>query len=606
MESVQDYAIFLLDPQGYVLTWNVGAERIKGYRPEEVIGQHFSCFYPADDLAHGKAEHTLRIAAAAGHSEDEGWRVRKDGSRFWANVVLTVLSDQKGNLRGFAKVTRDLTARREAEEQARQLATERAANEALVRAARLKDEFLASMSHELRTPLNAILGMSEALQEQVYGSLNDQQQKSLHSIEESGRHLLALINDLLDLSKIEAGKMPLEIAPVSVEAVAVASLRLIKQAAHQKRLKVSSSLDSQVTSVAADERRLKQMLVNLLSNAVKFTPDGRAIGLEVRGDAEARSVHFVVWDEGIGIAPEDVPRLFQTFMQLDSGLSREYGGTGLGLALVRRMAEMHGGSVGVESALGQGSRFTISLPWHSHTGPDVAETVAGQAPAFPSLLRQALIVEDSPAAAEQLVRYCEELGAQALVHGQAEGAVARALEMRPDVILLDIQLPDLPGWQVLTQLKTEPGTKDIPVIIITVVDEPRRGLALGAAAYLVKPISRQQLQHALNKARSRGSESGVKTALVVAPEGPVGSPSPAAPLILLAEDNPENTATVSGYLAAKGYRLVLAGNGMEAIDRARETSPDVILMDIQMPGMDGLEGTRRIRACPDLAGIPVI
>jgi len=263
------------------------------------------------------------------------------------------------------------------EERTREL---RAANEDLARASRLKNEFFACMSHELRTPLHAILGLSEAMQEQTYGLINENQLEALGNIAESGRHLLALINDILDLSKIEAGKLELEMAPVMVEFVCQASLRFINQMAQRKRLKVFTNLDSAVTTIQADERQLKQILVNLLSNAVKFTPEGGSIGLEVAGKVEPRQtcgardatslagqgvIHFTVWDNGIGIAPEDLERLFQPFVQLDSGLTRQYPGTGLGLALVRRLVNLHGGSISVESEPGKGSRFTVSLPWQA-------------------------------------------------------------------------------------------------------------------------------------------------------------------------------------------------------------------------------------------------
>ena len=242
------------------------------------------------------------------------------------------------------------------------------ANAELERASRLKDEFLANMSHELRTPLNAILGMSEALQEQVYGPLNDKQSRSLRTVEQSGRHLLSLINDILDVSKIEAGKVELEIGSVSVEAVSQASLGLIKQAAHEKRITVNADFDNAPMTIQADERRLKQILVNLLTNAVKFTPEGGAMGLEVSGDAGEGMVHFSVWDTGIGISQEDMAKLFKPFVQLDSSLSRQHSGTGLGLALVSRLTESHGGRVSLESKEGQGTRFTVSLPWEEGTG----------------------------------------------------------------------------------------------------------------------------------------------------------------------------------------------------------------------------------------------
>ena len=245
-----------------------------------------------------------------------------------------------------------------------------AANAELARAARLKDEFLANMSHELRTPLNAILGLTEALQEQNRGPLNEHQLKSLRTIEESGRHLLSLINDILDLSKVGAGKLELQLEPVAVDMVCQASLMFVKQAAVKKRIRVSFDGSRSPATILADQRRLKQVLVNLLSNAVKFTAEGGQIGLEVTGDPEWQVVHFAVWDTGIGIAQEDLRRLFKPFVQLDSSLARQYEGTGLGLALVTRLTELHGGSVSVDSQPGQGSRFTVTLPWHGAESVD--------------------------------------------------------------------------------------------------------------------------------------------------------------------------------------------------------------------------------------------
>ncbi len=346
-------------------------------------------------------------------------------------------------------------------------------NAELARAARLKDEFLAAMSHELRTPLNAILGSAEILRDEVFGALNDKQLKYSRNIEESGRHLLELINDILDLSKIEAGKMQLDLGPVSVKSVCEASLRLVKQLAHKKQLQVSHVLDPKVTTLVADERRLKQILVNLLSNAIKFTPEGGQLGLEVKGDFEQQAAHFTVWDSGIGIAEEDLVRLFQPFVQLDSKLSRQYAGTGLGLSLVSRMTEMHGGGIFVESEVGQGSRFTVSFPWS-----DSVDTLAP-------------VKAAQPAAAERNV-----------------------------------------------SLNQEPGTQE--------------------------------------------------------------------PLILLADDNEDNIDLIVGYLEAHQYRLVVARNGQEALDRAKEEKPDLILMDVQMPELDGLEATRRLRHDPLMATVPII
>lgn len=477
-----------------------------------------------------------------------------------------------------------------------------AANAELARATRLKDEFLANMSHELRTPLNAILGMSEVLRENIYGPLNQDQLNALGHIEEGGRHLLELINDILDLSKIEAGKLELAIATVYVGDVCQASLRFIKQIAQKKRIKVVSTLDQSVSTIQADERRLKQILVNLLSNAVKFTPEGGEVSLRVSGDEAHNAVRFTVADTGIGIAQEDMARLFKPFVQLDSKLSRQHEGTGLGLSLVSRLVEMHGGGVAVESVAGQGSSFTISLPW-SETTETFQPGAEAQPPAPVGQFGagRVLIVEDSPVAADLLARYVEEVGLEASVHLTDEQALDKVKAFRPRLIMLDVQLPNLSGWEVLAQLKADPETQAIPVVVISVVDERRRGMEMGAADYLLKPISRARLHASLRQILAG-------RAVGPAPAQPPAAKSGAseAPLILLAEDNEANILTVSAFLEARGYRLIVARNGEEAIQRAQESRPAIILMDIQMPLLDGLEATRRLRADRELAATPII
>lgn len=479
------------------------------------------------------------------------------------------------------------------------------ANAELARAARLKDEFLASISHELRTPLNAVLGISEALQDKVYGELNDKQISSLRSIEESGRHLLSLINDILDLSKVEAGKLDLEIRPCSLESICQSSLRLIRQNAYSKKLKVRANFDETVQTVHVDERRVKQILVNLLSNAVKFTPENGEIGLDIEGDLEKRQVHITVWDTGIGIAKEDMTRLFRPFVQLDSRLSREYAGTGLGLSLVYRMVELHGGSVSVESQTGKGSQFTVSFPWQGE-GQDAdpiekAEMIAADAPRLLTFKR-ALIIEDSPTTTAQLIRFFSEMGIETNTAGQGYGAVEKAIVDQPDIIILDIFLPDISGWEVLRQLKAEPPTQNIPVLVASVVDELQIALELGAAAILEKPIGRHQLQNALRKmlvAKIEDQQNNVMADIQKLANFSSKS-------ILLVEDNETNIQTIADYLLAKEYQVFITRSGDEVLQLAQQLKPGVILMDIQLPKRNGLDIIREFRQTEILKEIPII
>ncbi len=473
------------------------------------------------------------------------------------------------------------------------------ANVELARAVRAKDDFLANMSHELRTPLNAILALSEGLLEQLRGPLNERQVASLHNIEASGRHLLTLINDILDLSKVEAGRMDLQREIISLNDICAASMIFVKEQASKKQIRLGFSLNDQQAVVQADPKRLKQILVNLLSNAVKFTPSGGTISLEVETDALAGVVRFAVCDTGIGIAAEDLPRLFRPFMQLDSSLSRRHEGTGLGLALVQRLSEMHGGSIIVESVPGSGSCFTVALPYPAEPAPARS---SGPILAGSELLRSALVIEDSETASEQLARYLAELHIHAVIHSRGAGAVDQVATLRPDVIFLDLQMPDQSGWEILAELKATPQLQAIPVIIISVVDERARGLAAGASEYLVKPISREMLRRVLGRLVN-ATPSPRQEALII---GLRAAPQPTGVRVLLVEDNEFNIAATGDYLQDRGYAVVVARNGREALTMAEEAKPDVILMDIQMPVMDGLEATRQLRARPAFAHTPLI
>ena len=419
----------------------------------------------------------------------------------------------------FLTTMRDITA------ETKVAATLRHANMELARAARTKDEFLANMSHELRTPLNAILGLSEVLQEQISSLLNQRQRDALRNIEVSGRHLLSLINDILDLSKVEAGRMELQIERVAVANVCQSSLMFVKVLATKKALTLACHLHDQLADVEVDSKRLKQMLVNLLSNAVKFTPAHGRVSLVVTTDAAAGVIRFAVQDTGIGIAPQDLPLLFQPFQQLDSSLSRLHEGTGLGLMLVRRLAELHGGEVTVTSAVGQGSCFTIVLPYRSLQAeaaqaqlPAVPQRKKGTDPLIPALMvdpapraadqftryltappppgRRILVADDSEINLESVYNYLQDKGYAVTVARTGREALEQAAAFQPDLILMDIQMPELDGLEAIQRLRATPEGAATPIIALTALamtGDRERCLAAGASAYMAKPVSLKAL-----------------------------------------------------------------------------------------------------------------
>jgi PAS domain S-box-containing protein len=356
VQTVRDYAIFMLDPTGHIATWNAGAERIKGYRSDEIIGKHFSVFYPPEDREWDKPAWELREAIRDGRFEDEGWRVRKDGSRFWANVVITALRDTDGRLVGFAKVTRDLTERRAAEQRsvddARRLAAAEASN-------RVKAEFLTVMSHELRTPLNAIGGYSDLLEMGVAGPVTDQQREYLERIRSSKQHLLGLINDVLNYSRIEAGQTQYQMGDISLRDVVRDTVLMITPQATSKNLAVSVSEPGSDIRAWADRFKVDQIMLNLLSNAVKFTQDGGHI--QVGYQLRAGKPSITVTDTGPGIEPGKWSAIFEPFVQLERSFKNPQEGTGLGLAISRDLARGMGGDLFVESPAGQGATFTLVL-----------------------------------------------------------------------------------------------------------------------------------------------------------------------------------------------------------------------------------------------------
>jgi PAS domain S-box-containing protein len=390
-------------------------------------------------------------------------------------------------------------------------------NQELLHATRRKNEFLATMSHELRTPLNAILGMSEALEDEVFGDLNERQIKSLRTIRRSGRHLLSLINDILDVSKIEAGKLELEIVTTAVQDLCSSSLIFVKQQAFDKQIKLDVHLPSAVGNIAVDERRMRQVLINLLSNAVKFTPTGGRIVLSVtrqeKEDSEDGNgwIEFKVTDTGIGISSVDRDKLFQPFVQLDSSLNRQYAGTGLGLTLVKQIVELHGGKVDLQSEIQQGSCFIVHLP---HTcllsDQDTSSfSIFDSLTSYPQIASQQittssliLLAEDHEANISTFSSYLTAKGYRMIVAENGQKAIDLTHSERPDLILMDIQMPYVDGIQAITKIRQNPELVDIPIIALTALamaGDRERCLAAGANDYLTKPVKLKQLNQKIRE-----------------------------------------------------------------------------------------------------------
>lgn len=493
IEGVRDYGIFALDPHGHVVSWNTGAERIKGWRSEEILGRHFSTFYPGAD-ALDRSMRNLADAVRDGRTEDEGWRVRKDGTLFWANVVITALRDEAGALRGFSKVTRDITERRRAQE-----ALEHARQEA-EQASTAKSLFLSRMSHELRTPLNAILGFAQLL-ELDHSGRDKADAASIDQILRAGRHLLALIDEVLDIARIEAGKLGMEIVPVALDDIITEAVGLSLPEAESHAIAIRNEVGP-IAPVAADRRRLLQVLLNLFSNAIKYNrPGGEVvIGAQIAGER----VRVEVVDSGIGIDPSQAGDLFQPFTRLAGGAARTEG-TGLGLSLSRALVEAMGGAIGyAPRADGRhGACFWFELPMTApSTLPDLLPAEVALRSHTLGRPLTILVVEDNLANAQLIEAVAARHWPEARIVNamQARLGLDLALRHRPDLVLLDLHLPDMDGDWVLRELGT--SFPDLPVILLTAdaLAAQADWAARGAAAVLTKPIDVPALLEAVEQA----------------------------------------------------------------------------------------------------------
>ena len=499
VSSVKDYAIFLLDSEGNVATWNAGARHIKGYEASEIIGRHFSAFYPREDVEAGKPERELQIARERGSVQDEGWRVRKDGSRFMANVLITAVYDEDGTLRGFAKVTRDVTEQKQAEEMRQALLqaeeeTRRAEASYLVsqEANRAKDEFLMTLSHELRTPMTAILGWSRMLPSISPG--DPVFAEGIASIARSAELQTQLIDDVLDVSRIVSGKLRLNVEVVDVARVVTGAIDAVRASANAKTIAIVTSFAPGLGTIVGDPTRLQQIVWNLLTNAVRFTPkNGR---IDVGGRRVASQVQITVKDSGEGIDPEFLPHIFEPFRQAEHPRTRIHGGLGLGLSIVRHLAEAHGGGSTAESAgRGKGATFTITLPVgsvnaitpRSSTGQGSATSPRGSADRLTGVT---VLLVDDDFDARQLIRTAlQREGAAVTAVESAPLALGELETLRPDIVVTDIAMPLMDGYALARQIRNTPKLRDLKVVALTAFPSSRTAAKQGGFdEYLTKPI----------------------------------------------------------------------------------------------------------------------
>lgn len=452
-------------------------------------------------------------------------------------------------------------------------------------ASRTKSSFLANMSHELRTPLNAIIGVTEMLQEDAIEFKREDEIEPLDRVQRAARHLLALINDILDLSKIEAGKIELVLEDFPVSTVIADAIQTVEPMATKNGNKIIESCPDEVGTICADQMRVRQALMNLLSNSSKFTSNGTiTISAARKRLDDGDWIEVAVTDTGIGMTPEQVGKLFTDFTQADSSTTRKYGGTGLGLAISRRICQLMGGDITVESAFGQGSKFVITLPCnlaHGEKLPSVQERlqISGLAAGKPLVL----VVDDDQVVREVLARYLKRDGFDCAEASGGLQALHLAKELKPAAITLDISMPGLDGWAVLAAIKSDPALAGIPVIMVTVIDERNRGYALGVAEYLVKPIERDKLISVL---RSLGA--------------------PTEGRILVVDDDQGSRAGLKRMLDGVPWQIVEADSGPIALTRLAEGMFSAILLDLMMPGMDGFEFLDELRRREKWRDIPVI
>jgi PAS domain S-box-containing protein len=596
-QSAND-AIVSADQRGNIIAWNTGAERIFGYQEAEVLGKPFTMLMPEryqhaheQGLEHMREGGEVKILGKT--TELAGYR--KSGQEFPLELSLSGWKTGEGAF--YTGIIRDITERKHAEEALQALTAsleqkvcERTAELEVARdqaltATQHKSEFLANMSHELRTPLNAVIGFSEVLLERMFGELNQKQEEYLRDILGSGRHLLALINDILDLAKVESGHMELDLGTFELPAVLTSTFMLIRERAKRHSIQVSLDIDQRLGRFTADERKLKQILLNLLSNAVKFTPDEGVVSL--KAVLQDDGVEISVTDTGIGIEPEFQQKIFDEFFQVGDQFQK-HEGTGLGLAVTKKYIELHGGRIRVQSAKGQGSTFTFTLPALPTSETRSAPTVAMPDAPPNANAPLVLVVEDDPAAAKLLSIYLMEAGFSVEVAADGDAGFEKAKTLRPALITVDILIPKTDGWELLTRLKADQATASIPVVVVSIIDERGRGFTLGAADYLLKPVDREVLARVIQRVvRNNARDQRGRSVLVI-------------------DDDPVILELMEVVLRPEGFEVLKAKDGRHGLQIARERNPDLVVLDLLMPEMNGFEVVDEMHGSPETASIPIV
>jgi PAS domain S-box-containing protein len=597
-----NYSIVSTDAHGIIQTFNAAAERWLDYAPREVVGRQTPMmFHDPSELAERQARlseelgmpleggfEVLVTRARYGGTDEREWSyVRRDGSRFPVLLSVTALHDETGNVAGFLAIGSDITERKRAEEELRRVtATAEAAN-------RAKSEFLATMSHELRTPLTAVIGFTDVLLKNKAGNLRSQDLLYLERVRDNGKHLLKLINEVLDLAKVEAGRMQLEMSSVDLDELVRSTLAALEGQVRGKGVKLVADIPAQLTPLETDAGKLKQVLINLVGNAIKFTERG-TVTVRVETDpADGRALALDVIDTGIGIPSDKLHTIFEAFHQADTSAARKYGGTGLGLSIARSLCRLLGYGIEVHSRVGYGSMFRVVLgekgeeaiparPGRSLTGEILlhAERVAG----FSDLKgKRVLVIDDDSDSRILLTQYIEDCGCSVLpVVGGAQG-LELAQAFLPDLIVLDLMMPGMSGWDVLKALKAHPILAEVPVVVVSIVARENRGTILGAVDFLDKPVSREAL-HAILR-RNLAARKG--RALVV-------------------DDHSDSRRLVSAYLHEEGFETCEAVNGLEALERLEGFDADLVILDLTMPVMDGLAFLDALRRDARHVRLPVI